>query len=317
MVKTRIPTIKNIEEAHSLIKPYIHKTPLIKSELLNNKLQCSLVFKCENMQKSGAFKYRGATHAILKLNDEEKSRGVATHSSGNHAGALAKAASLHDIKAYIVMPNNAPKAKVAAVRAYGGKITFCEPTLQAREETLEKVQQKTGAIFIHPYDNFNVICGQGTACLELTLQMDEPDMILTPVGGGGLLSGTSIVAKNKWENTKVLGCEPKNADDAYRSFKNNALIPSINPRTMADGLLTSLSERTFSIMMQNVDTILTCREQSIMEAMRLVFQYLKIVIEPSSAVPLATILENPEIFKDKKIAIIISGGNVDLVNLPF
>jgi threonine dehydratase len=317
MAKIHIPSINNIEEAYSLIESHIHKTPLIKSELLNNKLQCSLVFKCENMQKAGAFKYRGATHAILKLNDEEKRRGVATHSSGNHAGALAKAAALQGIKAYIIMPNNAPKAKVAAVRAYGGKITFCEPTLQAREDTLEKIQQETGAVFIHPYDNFNVICGQGTSCLELTKQMDEPDIVLAPVGGGGLLSGTSIVSKNKWSNTKVIGCEPKNADDAYRSFNSHTLIPSINPKTMADGLLTSLSDRTFSIITQNVDAILTCKEQTIMEALRLVFQYLKIVIEPSSAVPLATILENPELFKNKRIAIIVSGGNVDLANLPF
>jgi len=276
-----------------------------------------MVFKCENMQKTGAFKYRGATHAILKLNDVDKKKGVITHSSGNHAGALAKAASLQKIKAYIVMPTNAPKVKVDAVRGYGGKITFCEPTLTDREETLKRIQKGTGATIIHPYDNFNVICGQGTSCLELTNQMDEPDIILAPVGGGGLLSGTSIVAKSKWQKAEVFGCEPRNADDAYQSFKTKKFVPSVNPKTMADGLLTSLSERTLSIILKNVDNIITVGERTIMEAMRLVFQYLKIVIEPSSAVPLAAIIENPNVFKNKKIAIIISGGNVDLANLPF
>jgi len=317
MTKIPIPTLVDIENAHSLIRSYIHKTPVTQSELLNAKLGCKLLFKCENFQKAGAFKHRGATHAILKLSNDERQKGVATHSSGNHAGALAKAALLHSIKAFIVMPNNAPKVKVEAVRTYGGKITFCEPTLKAREETLEKLQHETGAVFIHPYDNFNVICGQGTSCLELTSQIDEPDIILMPVGGGGLMSGTSIVAKSKWKNTRVYAAEPKNADDAYQSFHLKTIMPSVNPRTMADGLLTSLSERTFSIMLENVDDVLVVSEQSIMVAMRLVFKYLKIVIEPSSAVPLAAVIDYPKLFKDKRVAIIISGGNVDLANLPF
>lgn len=311
------PTITNIIDAHSLIAPYIHKTPLIKSDLLNVKLQCEIIFKCENMQKAGAFKYRGATHAILKLSVEERKKGVITHSSGNHAGALAKAASIHGVKAHIIMPKNAPHAKVDAVKTYGGIITFCEPTLQAREDTVKQIQEQTGAILIHPYDNFNVICGQGTACLEITKQMEEPDIIMAPVGGGGLLSGTSIVAKNSWKNTKVFGAEPRNADDAYKSFKSKTFVPSDNPKTMADGLKTSLSDRTFSIILENVDDIITIKEHSIIEAMRLVFRYLKIVIEPSSAVPLAAVMENIKLFKDKKVSIIISGGNVDLANLPF
>jgi len=317
MTKIPQPTFVDIENAHSLIHSYIHKTPVTQSELLNAKLGCKLLFKCENFQKAGAFKYRGATHAILKLNAEERQKGVVTHSSGNHAGALAKASLKHGIKAYIVMPHNAPKVKIEAVRTYGGKITFCEPTLKAREETLEIVQRETGAIFIHPYDNFNVICGQGTSCLELTNQIDEPDIIMMPVGGGGLMSGTSIVAKSRWKNTLVYAAEPKNADDAHKSFKSKEIMPSVNPRTMADGLLTALSERTFSIMLENVDDVLVIREQSIINAMKLVFQYLKIVIEPSSAVPLAAVIDHPELFKGKSVAIILSGGNVDLANLPF
>lgn len=317
MTTNTVPSIRNIKDAFSLINPHIHYTPVIKSDLLNAKLQCQLFFKCENMQKAGAFKYRGATHAILKLNSTEKQKGVITHSSGNHAGALAKAASIHGVRANIVMPKNAPLVKIDAVKTYGGIITFCEPTLQAREDTLDKIQKQTGAVIIHPYDNFNIICGQGTACLEMTNQIEEPDIVMAPIGGGGLISGTSIVAKSIWQNTKVYGAEPRNADDAYQSFKSKKLVPSNNPITMADGLKTSLSDRTFSIILDSVDDIITIKEHSIIEAMRLIFKYLKIVIEPSSAVPLAAVIENSNLFKERKIAIIISGGNVDLANLPF
>ncbi len=317
MALLSIPTVAQIKEAYLLIKTSVHKTPVLQSILLNSKLQCSIFFKCENMQKTGAFKYRGATHAIYRLNDNEKQKGVATHSSGNHAGALAKAALLQGIESFIVMPKNAPSVKVAAVKSYGGRITFCEPTLQARVDTLERVIKKTGAVFIHPYDNFNVICGQGTACFEMTNQINEPDIVLAPVGGGGLLSGTSIVVKSLWHKTKVFGTEPKNADDAFLSFKSKRLVAAANPITIADGLKTSLSDLTFSIILKNVDDILTVSERSIIEAMRLIFQYLKIVVEPSGAVPLAAIIENPELFKNKKVAIILSGGNVDLANLPF
>ena len=317
MTKIPIPTLVDIENAYSLIKPYIHKTPVTQSELLNGMLGCKVHFKCENFQKSGAFKYRGAMHSILKLSDAEKLNGVSTHSSGNHAGALAKASLMHGLKAYIVMPNNAPRVKIDAVRSYNGKIAFCEPTLKAREEMLEQVQDETGATLIHPYDNFNVICGQGTSCFELVSQIDEPDIVMMPVGGGGLMSGTSIVAKSLWKNTLVYAAEPKNADDAYRSFKSKERMPSVSPKTMADGLLSALSERTFTIMLENVDDVLVVKEQSIMKAMKLVFQYLKIVIEPSSAVPLAAVIDYPDVFNNKKVAIILSGGNVDLPNLPF
>lgn len=317
MTQLLIPTIDDIKKAYELIKDYVHKTPILSSSLINELVGAEVFFKCENFQKVGAFKYRGATHAILQLNDEQRNAGVATHSSGNHAGALAKAAQLQGIPAYIVMPKNAPSVKVEAVKSYGGIITFCEPTLEARETTLAKVQEKTGAIFIHPYDNFNVICGQGTACLEIAKQIEKPNAIFAPVGGGGLLSGTSITAKNIWPDVKVFAGEPENADDAYQSFIQKKFVPSIDPNTIADGLKTSLSDLTFRIILEHVDDIFTVTEKEIVEAMKLVYQYLKIVIEPSSAVPFAAILKNKEQFKGQRIAVIFSGGNVDLVNLPF
>jgi len=311
------PDKKAIQDAYRLIKPYIHQTPVLTSELLNRQLGCSIYLKCENFQKAGAFKYRGATNAILNLTAEQKTHGVTTHSSGNHAGALAKAAALQGITSYIIMPKNAPQVKIDAVKSYGGIITFCEPTLEAREQTVEKVQKQTGAILVHPYNNYHVICGQGTACLELTSQMKEPDFVIAPVGGGGLLSGTAISAKSWWNKTKVIGAEPFNANDAWQSFNQKRLIPSQNPNTIADGLKTSLAPITFTLITQLVDDILTVREETIVEAMRLVYQFLKIIIEPSSAVPVASILENPGYFKGKQVAVIISGGNVDLARLPF
>lgn len=313
----QIPTIKDIETAHELIKPFIHQTPVLKSELLNEKAGCQVFFKCENFQKVGAFKFRGATHAVLRLSEEEKKQGVATHSSGNHAAALAKAATMNGIQAHIVMPKNAPDVKVEAVKNYGGKITFCEPTLEARESTLLKILEQTHATMIHPYDNFNVICGQGTACLELTEQIPEPDIVMAPVGGGGLMSGTSISAKSRWKNTRIFGAEPEMANDAFQSFQAKAFIPAKNTNTIADGLRTSLSPLTFEVIRTHLDDLLTCKETSIIQAMEWVYKYLKIVIEPSSAVPLAVILDHPEVFKDKTVALIISGGNVDLRNLPF
>lgn len=305
----KTPTIESIKSAHSRIKEFIHETPVMSSQLLNNILGCSVVYKCENLQKAGAFKYRGASSALLNLSEEDFKKGVATHSSGNHAGALAKAAQLHGTKAYIVMPNNAPQVKVDAVKGYGGEITFCEPTLEARETTLEQICKQTGSTFIHPYDNYDVICGQGTACLELTKQIKEPNYVIAPVGGGGLLSGTSITAKAFWPNAKVIGAEPKGANDAWQSFQKGVLVPSVNPNTMADGLLTSLSDLTFSIIQQNVHEIITVKEESIMHALKLVMIYLKIIIEPSSAVVLAAILENKDKFAGKEVAVIISGGN--------
>lgn len=313
----QFPEISNIKEAYQRIKKNIKHTPVLKSQLLNTQLGCDVVFKCENFQGAGAFKYRGASNAVLCLSDAEKEKGVCTHSSGNHAGALAKAAALNGVKAHIVMPKNAPKVKVDAVKAYGADITFCNADLESREETLEKVQQKSGATFIHPFDNFSVICGQGTACLELAEQIQQPDIVMAPVGGGGLLSGTSISAKSIWKGTKVIAAEPLNANDAYKSFQLKKLQAPLAPNTIADGLLTALSELTFKIMLEHVDEVLTSKEETIVQAMKLVYQYLKIVIEPSSAVPLAAIMENKAQFAGKKVAIIISGGNVDLEKLPF
>ena len=311
----KIPTITNIISAHKRIKPFINKTAVLTSTYLNELSGAELYFKCENFQKVGAFKYRGATNAVLSLTKEQLSNGVATHSSGNHAAALALAAKKAGTKAYIVMPNNAPQIKKNAVADYGAIITYCEPTLEARESTLNKIVEKTEATFIHPYDNVEVIKGQGTACLELINEVPNLDIVVAPVGGGGLLSGTSIVAKVN--NIKVIAAEPKNADDAFKSFQKSELIPSVNPNTIADGLLTSLSELTFTIIKQNVDEIITVTEQQIIDAMRLVWERMKIIIEPSSATVLAVILANKKKFKSKKVGLIISGGNIDLNNLPF
>lgn len=311
------PQLNNILEAHKLIEPYIHRTPVYTSQLVNKYFGCELFFKCENLQKVGAFKYRGATHALLKLTTKERELGVATHSSGNHAAAIALAAKFQGMVAHIVMPENAPKVKVEAVKSYGGIIHFCEPTLSARETELQAVIQNTGAKFIHPYDNFNVVCGQGTLSVELSQQVGEPDILLAPVGGGGLLSGNAIAAKGLWKKTKVYGAEPLQANDAYQSFYGKQLVPVQNPDTIADGLRTSLSPFTYSIIDANADGIVTASETAIVEAMRWMFQYLKLVVEPSSAVPLAAISENREVFEGKKVVVIVSGGNVDLRNLPF
>jgi threonine dehydratase len=277
----------------------------------------NVYFKCENFQKVGAFKYRGATNAVLSLTEREAAKGVATHSSGNHAAALALAAKKRGIKCYVVMPHTAPKPKIEAVRHYGAAITFCEPTLQSREETLKIIISQTGAVMIHPYDNFRVICGQGTAAKELL--EDEPalEALFVPVGGGGLLSGSSLAAKSINPRITVIGCEPVNADDACRSFNSGKILPSVNPKTIADGLLTSLSELTFTIIRKYADDILTVSEESIIIAMRLVWQRMKIIIEPSSAVAVATLIGNRERYAGRRIGIILSGGNVDLENLPF
>ncbi len=314
---SKIPDFIDILSAHERIKPFIHKTPVLSSESINKITGASLFFKCENLQKVGAFKFRGASNAILQLNEAQRKKGVATHSSGNHAAALALAAKNAGIKAYVVMPENAPEIKKKAVKSYGAEITFCAPTLEARESTLEKVIEKTGAVFIHPYDNSQIICGQGTAALELLQNKSDLDIVMAPVGGGGLMSGTAITAKGLNPKIKVFAAEPEMADDAYRSFKSGMLLPSVNPNTIADGLRTSLSELTFKIISNKVDIILTVSEKSVIKAMRLIWERMKIIIEPSSAVPLAAILEHSLMFEGKKVGIIISGGNVDLSNLPF
>lgn len=282
-------------------------------------LNARLNFKCENFQKVGAFKSRGAVNAVFSLDDQCVKNGVATHSSGNHAQALARAAFLRNIPAYIVMPENAPKVKVEAVRGYGGLITFCKPTLQSREETLADVIEKTGATEVHPYDNYDVICGQATCAKELIEENKEEvyDLILCPVGGGGLLSGTALSAYYFSPQSKVIACEPSGADDAFRSFYTGRIIPSTNPKTIADGLLTSLGSRNFPIIQKYVDEIVTVGEKSIVEAMKLIFERMKIVVEPSAAVPLAAIIEEKVKVENKRVGIILSGGNVDLKKLPF
>lgn len=305
-----IPNYNNIVEAHERIRPFINQTPVITCQAMNEIFEAELFFKCENQQKAGAFKFRGATNAVLSLTGKEASRGVATHSSGNHAAALALAAHNRGISAFIVMPKDAPAIKIEHVKKFGGRITFCEPTLQAREETLNEVIEQTGATFIPPYNYFDVICGQGTAALELIEEAGPFDMIMAPVGGGGLLSGTAVAARHLMPASLIIGGEPANADDAYRSLKAGKIIPSVNPDTIADGLKTSLGDLTFEIISQNVDHIFTASEAAIREAMVLLKTRAGILAEPSSAVPLAAMLENREFFKGRKTGVIISGGNI-------
>jgi len=311
------PTLSDIRDAHARIKPYIHWTPVMSSKQINNIFGAEIFFKCENFQKVGAFKFRGATNAVLKLTEEERRKGVVAHSSGNHAAALTLAAASQGVKAYIVMPDNAPAVKKNAVAGYGAEITFCAPTQESREDTTAGIIRKNGAILIHPYDNHNVICGQGTAALELMEEQPDLDIIIAPIGGGGLISGTATAAKGLSKRITVYGAEPLNANDAWKSFKSGEIVPSVNPRTIADGLLTSLCERTFAIIREKVDNIFTVTEESIIESMLLVWERMKIIIEPSSATTLAVVKENPGLFTGKKIGMIISGGNVDFRKLPF
>lgn len=312
-----LPDYADVEKAHQTIIHYIHHTPVLTSSGINKITGGSLYFKCENFQKVGAFKFRGACNAVFSLSKEEVVRGVATHSSGNHAAALALAAHIRGIRAHIVMPWTSPEVKKKAVAGYGADITYCEPTLQARETALEEVIKNTGAIEIHPYNNYNVIAGQGTAAKELIEDEGKFDLIMAPVGGGGLLSGTAISVRHLLPSCKVIAAEPAGADDAFRSFQAKHFIPSDNPATIADGLLTSLGERNLAIILDKVDDIVTVSENGIKEAMRLIWERMKIIIEPSSAVPLAAILEGKVDVKDRRTGIIISGGNLDLSNLPF
>lgn len=312
-----LPEFKHIVEAHKRIKTLINKTPVLTGTSLNSITGNKLFFKCENFQKVGAFKFRGASNAVSFLSDEEKQNGVATHSSGNHAQAIALAAKMNNIPAYIVMPSNSPEVKKKAVAGYGAEITFCEPTLEARESTLENVITKTQATFIHPYDNANVIAGQGTAAYELLQEVDDLDYIIAPVGGGGLLSGTLLAAHGLSPHTKVIAAEPEGADDAFRSLQSGKINPSVNPKTICDGLLTSLSPLTFSIIQQHIDRIVTVSDNSVIKAMRLIWERMKIIVEPSSATVLALLLENKIDLKDKRIGLILSGGNVDLSKLPW
>ncbi len=310
-------TEQNIKNSYQRIQPFVHQTPVLTSQYFNEITEATLFFKCENFQKVGAFKYRGATNAVLQLSEAQKAKGVIAHSSGNHAQALALAAKRQGVKAHIIMPNNAPKVKSEAVAGYGAKITYCKPTLAARESAVASLIEQFGYTEIHPFDNEHIIAGQATVALELMEELQDLDIIIAPVGGGGLLSGTALAAHYFGKGIKVYGAEPQGADDAKRSLDLGKLIPMIDPSTIADGLLTSLSPRTFSIIKNHVTDIFTVSEDEIIAAMKLVWERMKIIIEPSSAVPVAAALKNKEVFKGKRVGIIISGGNVDLSNFPF
>ena len=311
------PTIKEIKEASERIRPFVHYTPVLTCSTLNKMCESEIFFKCENFQKIGAFKIRGATNAVFSLGNQEASQGVATHSSGNHAAALALAARWRGIKAYVVMPENAPLVKRDAVANYGAEIVFCKPTLEAREEGVAKVVDHTGATFIHPYNDYRVISGQGTAALELCEEIPDLDVVMTPVGGGGLLSGTAIAVSAISPDTHVIGAEPERADDAYRSFQEDRLIPVKNPDTIADGLRTSLGDLTFPIIRRYAEDIVTVSEEGIIIAMRHIWERMKIIVEPSAAVPLGALLIKSAGLSGKRIGIILSGGNVDLADLPW
>lgn len=306
-----------LQKVHERIKPYIHRTPVLKSELLNEMVQANVYFKCENFQKMGAFKMRGATNAILSLSDEDRSKGVVTHSSGNFAQALSLAAKKTGVEAYIVMPKNAPQVKKDAVKTYLGNIIECDSTPIAREEMAKKVQKETGATFIHPSNDDQVIYGQGTAAIELFEDYPDLDYVFSPVGGGGLIAGTALAATYFSKHCKVIGGEPKNADDAYRSLVSGNIEFNEQVNTIADGLRTFLGDRNFPIIKKYVEKIIRVEEDEIIQAMKLIWERMKIIVEPSSAVAFAALLKNKEDYKNKNIGIIISGGNVDVGNLPF
>jgi threonine dehydratase len=316
-------TMATIREAHERIRDKIHRTPVMSSAVLDSEAGVRLYFKCENLQKSGAFKARGATNAVFLLSDAEAARGVVTHSSGNHAAALSRAARLRGIPAYIVMPSNAPRAKQAAVKRYGGDIVLCEPTLAARESTARSLMERTGAAFIHPYDDLRVMAGQGTTAIEMLEDVPDLDVILCPVGGGGQLSGIAVAAKSLKPGIRVIGVEPKGADDAARSLAAGQIVPMIEPRTIADGLKTSLGEKPFAEIIRLVDDIVTVDEESIVQAMRRIWEVMKIIVEPSGAVPYAAITEGHLASargtggSAARIGIILSGGNLDLDRLPW
>jgi len=312
-----IPTYDDVIAAHERIKPYIHETPILTSTRLNEQTGAELFFKCENLQKAAAFKVRGASNAVFGLTDEEAKIGVATHSSGNHALSLSYAAGQRGIPVTVVMPRTAPQAKKDAVIGYGGIIVECEPSTSSREATFAEVVAKSGADFVHPYNDPRVIAGQATCSKELLSQVDNLDAVIAPIGGGGMISGTCLTISNIAPEVKIYAAEPLNADDAARSFRAGHIIADDAPETIADGLKVPLKDLTWHFVSNHVTDILTATEEEIIDAMKLVWKTMKIVIEPSSAVPLATILKNPEVFKGKRVGVIITGGNVDLDKLPW
>lgn len=317
MIDSRLPILDDIQDAYKRISPFIHRTPVLTSSQLNSLFASDLYFKCENFQKAGAFKFRGALNAVMKLSSEQRRKGVVTHSSGNHAGALALAAGINGIKANIVIPDNSSEVKKNAALSYGAEVRFCDQALESRITEAKKIIDRNGATLIHPYDNFDVICGQGTSALELMEDYNDLDIVICPVGGGGLLSGTATLVKGLNPGIKVYAGEPEQANDAYRSFKSGDLVSYHTPDTISEGLRSLLSKTTFSIIRDKADDIFTVSEKSTVECMRLIWERMKIIIEPSSAVALAAIWENPDIFRNKKVGVILTGGNVDLDNLPF
>ncbi|MCX2724629.1 beta-hydroxyaspartate dehydratase BhcB [Roseibium salinum] len=316
-LNTYIPTLEDMLVAHERIKPHIHRTPVLTSSFLNELTGAELFFKCENFQKAGAFKVRGASNAVFGLDAETAKAGVATHSSGNHALSLSYAAGRRGIPCHVVMPKTAPQAKKDAVRGYGGIITECEPSTSSREAVFAEVQAKTGAEFVHPYNDHRVIAGQGTCSRELLDQTDGLDAVIAPIGGGGMVSGTCLTLSNLAPEVKIYAAEPEQADDAARSFRAGHIIADDAPNTVADGLKVPLKELTWHFVSNHVTDILTASEQEIVDAMRLIWARMKIVMEPSSAVPLATILKNRDVFAGKRVGVIITGGNVDLDKLPW
>ena len=312
-----IPTYDDMLTAHTRIKPYIHRTPIRTSDFLNELTGAQLFFKCENFQEPGAFKVRGASNAVFGLDDAQAKMGVATHSSGNHASCLSYAARRRGIPCNVVMPSTAPQAKKDTVRRYGGQITECEPSTTSREETFAKVQAATGGNFVHPYNDPRVIAGQGTCAKEFIEQADGLDVVMAPIGGGGMISGTCLTLSNLAPEVQIIAAEPEQADDAYRSFKAGYIIADDAPKTIADGLLVPLKDLTWHFVSKHVTEILTASEEDIIDAMKLTWKHLRIVMEASSAVPLATILKNKDRFAGKRVGIIITGGNVDLDLLPW
>ena len=312
-----IPTYEDMLAAHDRIRPHIRRTPIRESEYLNQVTGARLFFKCENFQEPGAFKVRGATNAVFGLDAAKAEKGVATHSSGNHASCLSYAAMLRGIPCNVVMPRTAPQAKKDTVRRYGGQITECEPSTSSREQTFAKIQAATGGDFVHPYNDPRVIAGQGTCAREMIEQTDGLDMVVAPIGGGGMISGTCLTLATLAPETQVIAAEPETADDAYRSFKAGQIIADDAPKSVADGLLVPLKDLTWHFVSRHVSDIYTASDAEIVEAMKLIWKHLRIVAEPSSAVPLAIVLKNPKAFAGKRVGIIITGGNVDLDRLPW
>ena len=311
------PVLQDVQNTSKQIAPFVHRTPVLTSQSVNSIIDGEVFFKCENFQKTGSFKMRGASNAVLSLSEEESKRGVVTVSSGNHGAALACAAKLNGMKSHIVTPKNTQQVKIDAMKGYGANLIYCEPSVESRESTFINIQEKTGAIPIHPYNDYRVITGAGTVALEIIDEVKDLDFILVPIGGGGLISGTGVVVSSLRPNTKLLGVEPESADDALRSIKSGEIVPSDYPPTIADGLRSSLGEKTFPMIKKFVSAIHTVSEKEIISSMRFVWERMKMIVEPSSAVTMAAVLNNPASFRGKKTGVIFSGGNIDLSYLPW